>query len=188
MKKFLIFTTLFLMAFSSFQINASSSASSQKTDNSEKITGLINELSGNLPKSQIQLKDFKIFDMENKSHQLFDYKGKVILLNFWATWCPPCRAEMPSMEKLSNEYKNKNFTVLAVSAEDFKTVKNFITTNKYTFPVFTDDNGQLNNAYGTGSIPTTYLIDKNGNMIAQFVGSREWDSQTAKDLINNLLK
>lgn len=165
-------------------INALSPASK----NNDKIKNLITQLQGGMPKNPVEMKDFKIIDPYNNNHKLFDYKGKVILLNLWATWCPPCRQEMPFMQKLYEDYKNKNFIIVAVSGESMETVNNFLSKNKYDFPIFIDDDNQLNRTYGTGSIPTTYLIDKNGFMIAQFVGGREWNGPSAKELIDALLK
>ena len=145
-------------------------------------------MGGGMPKKVVKLIDANILDINGNKAKISDYKDKVIFLNLWATWCPPCRAEMPSMEKLQNKFKDRNFAVLAVSqGEDMKTVTNFLKKNKYTFKIFIDDKNEVASAYGTGSIPTSYLIDKNGNMIAQFVGGRDWFSKDAIDLINALL-
>jgi cytochrome c biogenesis protein CcmG, thiol:disulfide interchange protein DsbE len=188
MKKAVIILGIFLN-FTYFIFSISSSDTSNSApNNSDKIKNLLTQLQGGMPKNPIEIKDFKIIDPNNNNHNLFEFKGKVILLNLWATWCPPCREEMPSMQKLYEEYKSKNFTIVAVSGESMDTVKNFLSKNKYDFPIFIDDNNQLNRTYGTGSIPTTYLIDKNGFMIAQFVGGRNWSSPLAKELIDSLMK
>jgi len=149
---------------------------------------LIEKMGGGMPKKEIKLIDANITDLNGNKVKLSDFKDKVIFLNLWATWCPPCRAEMPSMEKLSEKFKDKNFVILAVSqGEDLNTVTNFLKKNKYSFKIFTDEKNEVAGSYGTGSIPTSYLIDKNGNMIAQFVGGRDWFSKEAVDLINALL-
>ncbi|MBN2545374.1 MAG: TlpA family protein disulfide reductase [Spirochaetes bacterium] len=149
---------------------------------------LIEKMGGGMPKKEIKFIDANITDMNGNKTKISDFKDKVIFLNLWATWCPPCRAEMPSMEKLHNKFKDKEFVILAVSqGENMKTVENFLKKNKYSFKIFTDDKNEVASSYGTGSIPTSYLIDKNGNMIAQFVGGRDWFSKEAVDLINALL-
>ena len=120
--------------------------------------------------------------------QLSDYKGKVILLNFWATWCPPCRAEMPTIEKLYQALKNEpNFVFLAVDAhEKPDQVKSFIKKNGYSFPVLLDTTGEADAEYSVQAIPTTYLIDRSGHVLGGAAGGREWDRpeviQAIKDL------
>lgn len=111
-------------------------------------------------------------------------QGKIVLFNFWATWCPPCKAEMPSIETLWNTLKNDKFTIAAVSTgEKKKTVTDFIAANKYTFPIFLDESGALGRIYATQGIPTTYVMDKKGRIIAGVVGSTQYDNP---DLIKAL--
>jgi len=108
---------------------------------------------------------------------LASYKSKVVLLNFWATWCPPCRSEMPSMEALYQRYKNQGLEILAVDlGEDTATVKQFISDNRYTFPVMLDSNGNVGNTYGVRGIPTTYIIDRQGMIIGIVNGAIHWDT------------
>lgn len=152
------------------------------------IKALLEKLGAGIPKNEVKYFDATFFDLNGKEVKLSDYKGKVIFLNLWATWCPPCRKEMPEMEKLNEKFKNKNFVMLAVSVgEDNKTVKNFLSKNRYTFPIFTDNKRDIETKYSTGSIPTTYIIDKNGNILAQFIGARDWYSKEAISLIEKLL-
>ncbi|MBP2078736.1 peroxiredoxin family protein [Oceanobacillus polygoni] len=107
--------------------------------------------------------DFKLMTNEGETVQLSDFKGKRVLLNFWATWCPPCREEMPDMERF---YKDKDAVVLAVNITNMemnrKTVAEFIATYGLTFPVLMDEEGQVSSLYKISPIPTTYLIDSNG--------------------------
>ncbi len=150
---------------------------------------LIAKLGGNTTKEPTKTTDAKFMNINGKNSKLSDFKGKVIMLNLWATWCPPCRAEMPSMQKLYDDFKNKNFVITAVSqGENLDTVKNFLKNNNYSFPIFIDINNEIARVYSTGSIPTTYLIDKEGYLIARFVGGRDWYSKESIDLINELLK
>lgn len=111
-----------------------------------------------------------------KPLELSALSGSVTLLNFWATWCPPCKKEMPSIERLNALMKGENFSIAAISVgEDAQTVKSFIETKGYNFPVYLDGDGSLGGAYASQGIPTTYIVDKSGRIIAGIVGSREYD-------------
>lgn len=155
----------------------------------QSINELIGKLGGGTPKQPVKITDAEIMTLDGKTSKLSDFNGKLIMLNLWATWCPPCRAEMPSMQKLYDDFKNKDFVIMAVSqGEDLNTVKKFLKSNNYSFPIFIDKNNEIARAYSTGSIPTTYLIDKEGFLIAQFIGGRDWNSKESIDLMNELLK
>ena len=128
---------------------------------------------------------FTLKDQYGKTHTLADYKGKVIFLNFWATWCPPCRAEMPDIQKLyerSPQEGEKAVVVLGVAApklgseKDKDGIKAFMEKNDYTYPVLMDRGGKLFEAYGIRAIPTTYLIDRNGNIIGRVQGALSAES------------
>jgi len=120
--------------------------------------------------------DFTLPDINGLSHTLSDYKGKLIFLNFWATWCPPCKAEMPSMEKMYNESDKNKFVVLAVNVgESEGKVKKFAETHKYTFPILIDKDAKISLKYRAYGIPLTYVIDQKGEIIARISGAREWD-------------
>ena len=102
--------------------------------------------------------------------------GSVTLLNFWATWCPPCKREMPSIDRLRALMKGSAFRIAAVSVgEKPDTVRAFIAKSGYAFPVYLDQDGKLGEAYASQGIPTTYLLDKAGRVVAGIVGSREYD-------------
>jgi len=117
-----------------------------------------------------------------------DFKGRIVILNFWATWCPPCRAEMPSMENLYQRFKDQGLEILAVDiGEDINTVRRFIQNNKYTFPVLLDTNNKVSNVYGIEAIPTTYILDREGKIIARVVGSISWDTPQAVAAFDALL-
>lgn len=133
--------------------------------------------------------DFELTDINGNLKRLSSYRGKLVFLNFWATWCGPCRIEMPSMQRLYNELNKDGFEIIAVDLmEDKKVVKKFLDQNKLTFPVLLDKNGQVGTLYGVRSIPTTYLIDKNGYIIARQVGAREWDTQEIKSIFREILQ
>ena len=124
----------------------------------------------------VDVGDFKVEGLKGGMASLSQSKGKIVLLNFWATWCPPCRSEMPSIEALWKNTKSKPFTIIAVSVgEDKATVAKFIADQKYSYPIFLDQSSQLGTAFNASSIPTTYIIDKGGKVIAGIQGSREYD-------------
>ena len=104
------------------------------------------------------------------------FKGKITLLNFWATWCPPCRAEMPSIERLYAQTKNSAFQIVAVNVGERQAqVASFIEKNKYTFPIYLDESQQLSSVFASRGIPSTYIVNKNGKVIAARIGAMEYD-------------
>lgn len=116
--------------------------------------------------------DFKLKDLNGKEVSLSDYKGKNVLLNFWASWCPPCRAEMPDIEKLYQETKNTDTVILAVNlGEDRDTVKSFIDENKYNFDILLDSDQRTAAKYNISSIPSWFFIDKDGNIVTSHIGA-----------------
>ncbi|MBA7647250.1 Thiol-disulfide oxidoreductase ResA [subsurface metagenome] len=133
--------------------------------------------------------DFELESIKGRTISLSSLKGKVVFLNFWATWCPPCRAEMPSMELLYKELKDEGFEILAVNLqEDKKQVQKFVDDFGLTFPVVLDKTGRIGTAYGARSIPITYLIDKSGIIIAGTIGTREWYTPVTISLLREILK
>jgi thiol-disulfide isomerase/thioredoxin len=117
-------------------------------------------------------------DLEGKSHKLSDYRGKVVLVNFWATWCPPCRREMPSMERLHQILKDQPFAILAIDQqEDADTVFAFTAQldPEPTFPLLLDPKSLSARAYGVKGLPVSVIIDKQGNIVYRAVGGREFD-------------
>jgi thiol-disulfide isomerase/thioredoxin len=120
--------------------------------------------------------DFTLSGLDGKPLTLSSLKGKAVLLNFWATWCPPCREEMPSLEKLFHTFAgNPNFVILAVSSrETADTVKEFLAKTPYSFRVLLDTTGEAGSDYSVRAIPTTYLIDAQGQVVAGKVGAQDW--------------
>jgi len=116
--------------------------------------------------------DFKLKDLDGKELSLSDLKGKNVFLNFWATWCPPCKAEMPEIEKLYQETKDSDLVIVSIEiGEPLGTVKSFIDTNKYNFKVLLDLDQSVAAKYNIASIPTSYFIDKEGNIISKKMGA-----------------
>ncbi|MBI5700396.1 TlpA family protein disulfide reductase [Candidatus Saganbacteria bacterium] len=134
--------------------------------------------------------DFTLKDLNNNSVKLSDYKGKVVLLNFFATWCPPCREEMPSIEKLHKNLKNKKFAVLAVAIDKKgePAVRPFIEKEKYTFKVLLDSKNKVSDVYGIQSIPATYVINKKGIIVDKVIGSFDWTQDKVVRVLEGLIK
>lgn len=133
--------------------------------------------------------DFTLTDITGKKISLSELKGKVVLLNFWATWCGPCKAEMPALNRLYLELKDKGFVILAVSLDTAeKPVKSFIAEKKLAFPVLMDSDKELSfDLYAVMGLPTTFIIDKKGIIVERILGDREWDAPQMKDKILKLL-
>jgi peroxiredoxin len=132
--------------------------------------------------------DFTLKDTNGRSVSLSSHKGKVVLINFWATWCPPCKAEMPSMNKLYNEIKARGFEVIAVSTDNsLSTVKDFLAKNRLDFPVLFDENKTVARQYHVFSMPATFLIDRNGMIVDKFFGEEEWTDPDIRKKIEKLL-
>jgi peroxiredoxin len=154
----------------------------------DKLQDSIREVGLQPLKEGTKLIDFELEDLEGKKVKLSSLKGKVVFLNFWATWCPPCREEMPSMQKLHLELEGEGLEILAVDLqEDRKTVANFLQENGLTFKALLDRSGRVGSMYGARSIPTTYIIDKKGFVIAGVIGSRDWYTPEMVDFFKGLL-
>ena len=120
--------------------------------------------------------NFTLSDLDGKMVSLTDYKGQVVFLNIWATWCPPCVEEMPSMEKLYQELKDEDFEIIAVSidASGAKAVLPFMKKHKLSFPALADTGGSLQGLYQTTGVPESFIIDKNGIIVEKAIGPRNW--------------
>ncbi len=135
------------------------------------------------------LPDFSLQDLKGKKHSLSDYKGKVVLLNFWATWCPPCVKEMPSMQRLQDKYQDQDFEILAVNmGEDSTTIEIFLQKMSVNFPVLLDSDGAILKQWKIFAFPTTFLIDKEGNITYALFGGLEWDSPEAVVVVEELIQ
>jgi len=132
--------------------------------------------------------DFTIKDLAGKNISLSAFKGKVVLLNFWATWCPPCRAEMPALNKLYREKKNRGLEIIAVSTDrSVSSVKDFLEKHKVDFPILFDEDHTAAKLYRVFSMPTTFLIDRNGTIVEKFYGEYDWTEPETKGKIEKLL-
>ncbi len=133
--------------------------------------------------------DFSLMDMDGEKHQLSDYKGKTLIVNFWATWCPPCREEMPSMERAWNKIKNENIVMLAINVgEDEDTIFTFLGDYPATFSILLDESGTLIEQWPVKGLPTTFIVSPEGKLVYRAIGGREWDDDTLLDQVRQLNK
>ena len=136
---------------------------------------------------------FEVIDVDTgQPARLSDFRGKVIFLNFWASFCEPCRREMPSMERLVRQYRDRGMVMLAVSLDTEKEaidkfMEQFLPGQRSAMTVVWDRTGQVSQKYGTELIPETYIIDRDGRIIARFVNEYDWTRPEAKQLIEALL-
>lgn len=137
--------------------------------------------------------DFSLERMSDaQQRQLSDYRGKVVFLNFWASFCEPCTREMPSMEQLVREYQDRGFVMLAISQDPERAdmeqfMGTFLPGERSAMTVLWDPDGRVARQYGTEMIPETYIIDRDGRIIARFVSEYDWTRPEVKQLIEALL-
>jgi peroxiredoxin len=123
------------------------------------------------------------------SFRLSEQRGKVVLVNFWATWCPPCLEEMPAMERLWRRHKDAGFVLVAISLDaDPKKVPPFVSARKFSFPVALDPKMAVAEKYGVRALPSSFVIDRQGLMAGVALGPRSWDDSAAHGLVQAMLR
>lgn len=138
-------------------------------------------------KRPVPAHNFKSVLADGRNVQLSDYKGKIVFLNFWATWCIPCVHEMPAMERLAQQMKGKPFVIVAVNMmEPLDVVKKFVVRLKLTYDIVMDESGDIGGAFDATNLPLTYIIDKQGNIIRRAIGARIWDKKESVALFQKL--
>jgi peroxiredoxin len=180
MKRKVFFNCFFVLLFS---LSLHFSAEGGEED-------LFSKIKISLIKGDKKAPDFSLNDLNSKKIGLRQFKGKIILLNFWATWCGPCKEEMRYLEVLHQQFKAKNFVLLTISVdyEGLKPVKEFINKHDYSFPVLLDPKCEVLDLFEVKGIPTTFLIDKKGKMLGKAIGPRDWKSPEVISLINILIE
>ena len=133
---------------------------------------------------------FTLPDINGNMVSLSDYKGKIVLLNIWATWCPPCVSEMPSMEKLYQELKGEYFEILAVSIDvtGSNVVAPFMKKHKLSFPALTDMQGTIKDLYQTTGVPESFIIGKDGVIAEKIIGPRDWATPDVMNYFRNMIQ
>jgi peroxiredoxin len=132
--------------------------------------------------------EFEVRDRAGQAHRLSDFRGKVVLINFWATWCPPCLEEMPSMESLRKQMDETQLQIMALSVdESWEPVDTFLKQNAYGFGIYADFEQKVAELYGTHMVPETYIVDKQGVILCKVVGDRDWTEPSVVAFLKNLI-
>jgi peroxiredoxin len=134
--------------------------------------------------------DFTFPDLDGRKISLSDLRGKVVLVNIWATWCPPCRDEMPSMQKLYDRFKGEHFEILAVSidADGREAVAPFMRKMNLTFPALLDPKEKIRGLYRITGVPESFIIDRNGILVQRVIGPLDWATPKVFSFFENLLQ
>jgi peroxiredoxin len=134
--------------------------------------------------------EFSLADLQGNAVRLANFRGRVVFLNVWATWCAPCREEMPSMESVSRQLQGPDFVMLAVSADEEgrEVVDRFVREYRLTFPVLLDPELQIASRYKVTGYPETFLIDRNGRVVGHEIGPRDWASPAAVGALETLIR
>ena len=141
-----------------------------------------------LPGQPVAALEFTGKTMAGKTVRLSEFKGQVVFINFWATWCVPCLLEMPSMDKLNRKMAGKRFKMIAVNqAEEPERVRKFATDKNFSFDLVLDPAGKISGDYGINRLPLTYIIDPAGNVARRAIGAREWDQAIVVELLEHLM-
>jgi len=142
------------------------------------------------PSEKSQAPEITVVSLDNQQQTLTSLKGKVVLLNFWATWCPPCREEIPSMMKLNSFMAGKPFQMICVSVDEGgkKAIEEFFKNSGFSLPAYTDATGQAAKTYGITGVPETFVIDKNGVIVKKVIGGLDWNSPEVIAFLEGLMK
>lgn len=142
------------------------------------------------PSEKSQAPEINIVSLDNQQLSLASLKGKVVLLNFWATWCPPCREEIPSMMKLNTFMVGKPFQMVCVSVDEGgkDAVETYFKNSGFSLPAYTDPSGRVAKIYGITGVPETFVIDKNGIIVKKVIGGLDWNSPEVIAFLEGLMK
>jgi peroxiredoxin len=134
-----------------------------------------------------QASDFVLSDLDGNQHRLSDYRGQVVIINFWATWCPPCRAEMPSMQRAWEQLKKDGVVMLGINVgEDEDTIFQFTADYPVEFPLLMDSDSSVIGQWPVRGLPTTFVVDPRGKIVYRAIGGREWDDPALLALVSAL--
>ena len=142
------------------------------------------------PVSQIKkANEFTLLNIEEELEEFKAYQGKVVAVNFWATWCPPCREELPSMQDTFLDYEDQEFTILGVNVgENWETVASFLSDYDIDFPILLDDESEVMMDWQAYGLPTTFIVNRNGEITHRIDGGRDWNHPEFRSQLQNILK
>lgn len=133
--------------------------------------------------------DFSVVTLDGESLNLQQFRGSIVLVNFWATWCPPCREELPSLERLYRKLRPQGLSLVAISVDERpEPVRALLRTYEVSFPVALDRDARIPSLYGVTGYPETFVVDSTGTVIRHFIGPQEWDSEPILRFFEDLLR
>jgi len=148
-----------------------------------------NPLQLEAPKAPVQALDFTAVNLSGKTVNLTDYRGAVVVLNFWATWCEPCLQEMPALDRLNQAMAGRKFKVLAIDLQETADkVQEFAKTHRFSFDLLLDTAGEISSHYGVTRIPVTYVLDPRGYIVNRAIGPRVWDRPGSTAFFERLMR
>jgi len=135
-----------------------------------------------------QASEFSLTDVDGRQYRLSDYRGRVVIVNFWATWCPPCREEMPSLQSASEQLKKDKIDVLGINVgEDEETIFQFTANYPVKFPLLMDKDSKVISQWPVRGLPTTFVINSRGQVVFQAIGGRKWDDPALLEQLRAVL-
>jgi peroxiredoxin len=150
------------------------------------LAGTVWAMGSRPPAAGMPASEFSLMDLDGKSHKLEQYRGKIVLLNFWATWCKPCTTEMPAMQTVYDQLREKGFVVLAVNElEDEARVREHIQSYKHTFPVLLDRDNKVANQYGVFGLPVSVFIDQHG-VVQEYIKGGLLTEAKIQDIVSRI--
>ncbi len=185
--KITLFVSLLLVLVTGLLVSTDGFSIKEKTRRFERDE-VIRQLNIEKPDRKILAPDFTLKDLAGKTINLRDLRGKVVFLNFWATWCPSCNLEMAEMNELNHEFRDQGLVILAIDFQEGPAeVRKFFNEHTLTFTPLLDQRSEVFALYQAWSLPTSYLIDKRGEIVGKAIGYRDWRSDQAKALFRQLL-
>ncbi|RFU69281.1 TlpA family protein disulfide reductase [Peribacillus saganii] len=187
MKKNIVTIAVLVIAVAIILVNLSKPKITVRENDHSRLTNKETQITTSSVDQGVPAPDFELTLLDGETVKLSDYKGKTVILNFWATWCPPCKAEMPHMQNFYKKNINRDVTILAVNLTNQdkgeKVIENFVKDYRLTFPIPLDENGEVGQMYQAITIPTSYIINKDGVITKKVVGPM--DEETMTKLVND---
>ncbi len=142
-----------------------------------------------VPDEPVAAEDFLARRIDGENYRLSDLRGKVVFMNFWATWCVPCLREMPAMERLNRRMAGKAFKMIAVNqGESVAQIEKFLLDKEFSYDLLLDADGAIGANYGVNRLPLTYILDPQGRIVRRAIGAREWDQPQVVELLEHLIR